>query len=363
MEDQNELYKNIFASLIDGVVLVGRDGLIMGANVSAEEMFQQSTDSFVGKSVAELLPAQPDILSKIRQTAETGVSFRDVECLGFRKSNIASFPVNLTLSPLLSVAGQSQGAIVLARDMTLLKELEGTSRQMDHIANLRVLSLGMAHEIKNPLAAIGGSAQLLRDRIDSAEHKEFLDVVIAETARINRMVERLLGLARPGKLAVKSVNIHKVLGDILALEKKALRGKIDFEQLYDPSLPSVEADEDQLKQVFLNLIRNALEAMRDGGKLSMATRICSNYSVKAKGCDRPRHDIIIEITDTGEGISEEHLKNLFTPFYTTKSKGNGLGLPISLKIIEDHQGAIKVSSHKGKGTTVLVYLPVRQGKL
>ncbi len=363
MEDQKEFDNNIIASLIDGVVLVGRDGLIMDANVSAEEMFQHSTDSFIGKSVSELIPAQPGILSKIEQTSETGISFRDVECLGFRKSNATSFPVNLTLSPFLSIEGRSQGVIILARDMSLLKELEGTSRQLEHIASLGVLSLGMAHEIKNPLAAIGGSAQLLRDRIEGTENREFLDVVIMEVDRINRMVERLLGLARPGKLAVKVVNIHKVLGDILLLEKKALGGKIDFEQKYDPSLPSVEADEDQLKQVFLNLIRNALEAMPNGGKLSMATRISSNYSVKTQDRDRPRQDIIIEISDTGEGIGEEHLKNLFTPFYTTKNKGNGLGLPISLKIIEEHQGTMKVSSLRGKGTTILVYLPVMQGKL
>jgi len=115
--------------------------------------------------------------------------------------------------------------------------------------------------------------------------------------------------------------------------------------------------------VFLNLIRNAIEAMPDGGKLFLTTRISSSYSVKTQGHAKSRQDIIVEITDTGKGISDEHLKNLFTPFYTTKSKGNGLGLPISLKIIEDHQGTMKVSSHSGKGTTVQVYLPVKQGQL
>jgi len=247
MDDQKEFYKNIFASIIDGVVLVEQDGLIMSANVAAEEIFQQSTDSFVGKCVSELIPDQPDILNKIRQTFKTGVSFRDVECLGFRKSNAASFPVNLILSPFLSSEGQPQGVMILARDMSLLKELEGTSRQLEHVASLGVLSLGMAHEIKNPLAAIGGSAQLLRSRLENPDNREFLDVVIAEVNRINRMVQRLLSLAHPGKLAVKKVNIHEALGDILFLEKKAVDGNIDFEQRYDPSLPSIEADEDQLK--------------------------------------------------------------------------------------------------------------------
>ena len=100
-----------------------------------------------------------------------------------------------------------------------------------------------------------------------------------------------------------------------------------------------------------------------GGKLTLTTRISSGYSVKTQTSSRPRQDFIIEITDTGAGISEDHLKNLFTPFHTTKSKGSGLGLPISLKIVEDHQGSIKVSSQKGKGTTMQVYLPVQQGQL
>lgn len=362
MADQKEFYQNIFSSLIDGVILVEQDGLIMNANVAAEEMFQQSTDSFIGKSVSELIPGPPDIQDKILQTFTTGVSFRDVECLGFRKSKAASFPVNMILSPFLSTEGRPQGVMILARDMSLLKELEGTSRQLEHIASLGVLSLGMAHEIKNPLAAIGGSAQLLRSNLEDPEHIEFLDVVIEEVDRMNRMVERLLSLAHSGKLDIKPINIHKVLGDILLLQNKALDGKIDFTPAYDPSLPSIEADEDRLKQVFLNLIKNAIEAMPDGGKLIITTRISSSYSVKTQASSRPRKDIIVELTDTGVGISEEHLKTLFTPFHTTKSKGNGLGLPISLKIIEDHQGTIKVSSRQGKGTTIQVYLPVQQGQ-
>ena len=361
MENQKDFYQNIYSSLIDGVILVSQEGNILSANMAAEEMFQQSRDSFMGKSVTGLIPDQANILEKIQDTFVNETSFRDIECLGLRKINSTRFPISLILSPFLSSEGQHQGVVIQVRDMSLFKELEETSRQLEHISSLGVLSLGMAHEIKNPLVAIGGSAQLLRSRLDNPEHKEFLDVVIEEVNRINRMVERMLSLARPSKLEVKEVNIHKVLEEILLLEKKSLNGKISFDQEYDPSLPPVEADEDQLKQVFINLIRNAIESMPNGGKITMGTRISSNYSVKTSKTPQPRQDIIIEIADTGSGISEEHLKNLFTPFHTTKSKGNGLGLPISLKIIEDHQGTIKVLSEKGKGTTVQVYLPVHQG--
>lgn len=361
MEDQNDFYQNIYASLIDGVILVSHDGCILNANNATEEMFRQSLESFAGKCISELIPDQPDIKEKIKDAFTTGTSFRDIECLGFRKINSTRFPLNLILSPFLSVEGKTQGVVMQARDMSLIRELEETSRQLEHVSNLGVLSLGMAHEIKNPLVAIGGSAQLLRSRLDDPEHKEFLDVVIEEVNRINRMVERMLGLARPGKLKVQKVNIHKALEEILLLEKQSFDGKISFEHDYDPSLPPIEADEDQLKQVFINLIRNAIEAMPDGGKIKTGTRFSSTYSVKTRNSPHHRHDIIIEIADKGVGISEDNLKKLFTPFHTTKSKGNGLGLPISLKIIEDHQGTIKILSQKDEGTTVQVYLPVRQG--
>jgi two-component system nitrogen regulation sensor histidine kinase GlnL len=246
------------------------------------------------------------------------------------------------------------------RDMSLFKELEESSKRMDELSHLGVLSLGMAHEIKNPLVAISGSAQLLRKRLPDQHHK-FLDVVIKESERINRMMDRMLDFARPTQLELKLLNIHQILGEILLLEKKNRRADIRFVQNYDPSLPQVEGDEDQLKQVFLNLVRNALEAMPEGGTLELMTRIHSNYTVKRETHPNSRQAILVEIRDSGIGIGAEELNNIFTPFHTTKSKGSGLGLPLSLKIVENHKGKMIVQSETGKGTRVQVFLPVEQG--
>ncbi|MBI4232611.1 PAS domain-containing sensor histidine kinase, partial [Candidatus Peregrinibacteria bacterium] len=177
----------------------------------------------------------------------------------------------------------------------------------------------------------------------------------------NRMMERMLDFSRPKKMLVQPTNIHKVLEEILVLEKKSLEKKNGrFVQIYDPSLPQIEADEDQLKQVFINLIQNAVEASPEGGEIRLITRVATDYAVKTGRDPNPRMQIAVEVVDSGPGISEENLKKLFTPFFTTKSKGNGLGLAISLKIVEDHQGKIKVISEKGAGSAVQVYLPVRQ---
>ena len=170
-----------------------------------------------------------------------------------------------------------------------------------------------------------------------------------------------MDLTRPLDLKMGNTNIHKVLEEILTLEKDSLTRKNGrFEQVYDPSLPPIEADEDQLKQVFLNLIKNAIEASRKSGKIQIVTRISSGYSVKAATSPVPQQNIVVEIIDSGEGMNEETQKMLFTPFHTTKKKGSGLGLPISLKIVKDHNGKIKITSEQGLGTTVQVFLPTRQ---
>lgn len=348
----------ILSSLIDAVLLVSPDGCILQGNFAAEEMFRQSQEVFRGQPLLDFFPDQPEVEAKLRETCSRGVSFRDVECLGQRRNEPVLFPAGLTISPFMGENQNLAGAVLHVRDRSLVQELEETSRQIDQISRLGVLSLGMAHEIKNPLVAISGSAQLLRSRLEDPEHREYLDVVIKEVGRINRMMARMLSLAEQNPLDLKPLNIHRILEEILVLEKDAAGEKFHFTQSYDPSLPQVSGDEDQLKQVFLNLIRNAREAMPDGGTIELITRYRSDYSVKTRDNPNPHQDIVVEIADEGAGIPPEHLKTLFVPFQTTKAKGSGLGLPISLKIVEHHHGSIKIISREGSGTRVQVFLPV-----
>jgi two-component system nitrogen regulation sensor histidine kinase GlnL len=355
------LFQNIFSSLIDGVLLVSRDLTILKSNPAVEEMFHRSKDFFEGRPVSELFPVQPDIQNKIERVLDTGISYRDIECEGFRKSTATPFPASLTLSPFLDQNGQIQGVILFVKNMSLLKELQEFSRTSDNLSNIESLALGMAHEIRNPLGGIRASAQLLRQELKNPEQQEYLDVVISEVDRINRLIERMMNFTRPGELSLKEINIHKILKDITLLEQEAVAQKhIRLEQVYDPSIPLIQADEDQLKQVFFNLIQNAIEASSDKGKIQLVTRVSTGYSIKARHTANPGQSIVVEIIDSGMGIGDSDMKNLFTPLFTTKSKGSGLGLPISLKIVENHGGKIKITSEKGLGTTAQVFLPVRQ---
>lgn len=357
----DRLHQNIFYSLIDGVLLISPSLTIQESNLTIEDMFHRSRDSFMNRSLEELFPRQPHVIDKVRKVLVTGACYHDVEAEGTRNIPSSRFPANLTLSPYLGTDDSIQGVVMLIKNMTLIRELEERQRPTDHLNNMGEVAMGMAHEIRNPLGGIRGSAQLLREEIKNKAHREYLDIVVSEVDRIDRMVKRMMDLTRPVDLKLKSTNIHKVLEEILVLEKDTLTRKNGrFEQIYDPSLPLIEADEDPLKQVFLNLIKNAIEASRTGGRIQVITRVSSGYAVRSASSRTPQQNIVVEIIDSGEGMDEENQKKLFTPFYTTKKKGSGLGLPISLKIVKDHHGKIKITSEKGLGTTVQVFLPIKQ---
>ena len=359
MASKEKTFKNVVSSLIEGVLLVSLNGVILEGNPAAEEILGQSEDLFRGKPVKDFFQKFSPGLQKILDCARLGVSFRDVECEILRKSDPNSIPISMTLSPCIDKTGILQGVILLIRDLRVIKDLEEISRHKDQLIMLGNIALGLAHEIKNPLGGIRGSAQILRDELQLPEQKEYLEVVVSETDRINRMLSQILSLASPQKLNSKPINIHKVLEEIILIEKKSSTIKrVIFISDYDPSLPPVEADEDKLKQVFINLIKNSIDASPKNGEIRVMTRIHKDYEIKTSGPSK--NFILVEIEDQGSGISEDNQGQIFAPFFTTKKKGTGLGLAISLKIIEDHQGKIKVISRPGKGTSVQVFLPTKQ---
>ena len=220
---------------------------------------------------------------------------------------------------------------------------------------------GLAHEVKNPLGGIKGAAQLLELELpEGSELRDYTRVMLKEVQRVNRIVEELLELASPRRLQPTKVNLHKTLGDILILQKRAVgKKKISFLQHFDPSIPPVLGDEALLIQLFLNLIKNAVEAVGDSGLIKVTSRILADYSMTQKGERRARM-VAIEISDDGPGIHKEEMEHLFTPFFTTKPNGTGLGLAICHKIISEHRGMIKVDSHPARGTTFTVMLPMIQ---
>lgn len=360
MGEEGDVFKNIFSSLNEGLLLVSPELKVLKANPAAEEIFWQSQDVFFEKTLTDFFPNQPKVFQKIKETLTLGSSFRDIECQAFRKADAMSFPTHLTISPYLDGQGMIRGAVLSIKDIRLLKYLEDISRPIDQMSTLGDMALGLAHEIKNPLVSIRGSAQLLRDELSDPGKKEYLEIVVKEADRINRMIAQILSLSGPQKLEIQPINIHKILEDIIILEQPGLKpqGPV-FIQDYDPSLPPILGDADKMKQVFINIIQNAIEASPERSFIFLKTRISSQFFPKT-----PRNSqkfILVEIIDQGSEIDSHNQAQWFTPFFTTKKGGTGLGLPLSVKIIEEHGGKLKIKSSEKTGTTAQILLPFEQG--
>ncbi len=272
------------------------------------------------------------------------------------------------------------GLVAILTDRTELKRAEVSTRRKERLASLGELSAGVAHEIRNPLAGIGASAQLLRARLGTDEnHGRLIELILDEVARLDRIVESMLQFARPPEPRLRLAPLGDVLDRALGLlAEEAETSGVRIETHAEHEIPQIWIDPDQIEQVVLNLARNALQAMEEsGGSLTLTVRRVSRprYIRVRNGrrredrggvqsADGPLQDWVeLELRDTGHGIPPEELDRIFNPFYTTRKHGTGLGLAISEAIVREHGGMITVQSMPGHGTTVLLDLPEdkRQG--
>ena len=255
---------------------------------------------------------------------------------------------------LSTLANQTAIAIENARLYEDLKRSKSYIRRADRLASLGTLTAGLAHEIRNPLVAIKTLTQLLPERLDDEEFRtQFLQIASGEVDRISSLVTELLEFARPSDPKLELEDINTILdGMILLVSTETKKKQINIIKNYASDLPPIQIDREQIKQVFLNILLNAIEATSENGKITVKTR----SFIKPGGEPYAQ----IEFTDTGCGIPEEYLEDIFNPFFTTKSTGSGLGLSISNQIIQDHRGYIDVESQLDKGSSFFINLPVNQ---
>jgi signal transduction histidine kinase len=253
-----------------------------------------------------------------------------------------------------TLANQTAIAIENARLYEDLKKSKSYIRRADRLASLGTLTAGLAHEIRNPLVAIKTFTQLLPERLEDEEFKNhFLNIASGEVDRISSLINELLDFARPSEPKLEFEEINGILdGMILLVSTETKKKQINIVKNYGTDLPLVQIDREQIKQVFLNILLNSIEATPERGKITVETRTF----VKAGG----EAYIQIEFTDTGRGIPAEHLEDIFTPFFSTKDKGSGLGLSISHQIVQDHSGYIDVESELDKGSSFFINLPLHQ---
>jgi len=225
------------------------------------------------------------------------------------------------------------------------------------------LSAGMAHEIKNPLVSIKTFAQLLPERYSESDFREtFSNLIVHEINRIDSLVNQLLRFARPAKPFLRPMHVHEVLDKtLLLIQHRLYQKEIKLTRSWDADVDTTRADADQLEQVFLNFFLNAMDAMKRGGELTVATKIRSGdvfVSQLSAPDDEATEALCISIRDTGDGIRAEDIPHVFDPFFTTKDYGTGLGLSVVHGIIEEHGGQIEVESELSKGTAFTILLPL-----
>jgi two-component system nitrogen regulation sensor histidine kinase GlnL len=359
-----ELTADILTGIIDGVIVTDAVNRILIWNRAAEEMTGIAGDDAIGKRVNTALSDNPAVVGLIEKTLASGRSYSDYEAELVVKHGPLR-PVGLVTSVLMDDDGVPLGVILTVRDQSGVRDLKERMRRSDRLATLGMIAAGIAHEVKNPLVGIRGAAQLMQSELRSGAGKsfdkgfdEYLDVILKEADRLNNVLEGILDFTRLKAREMKNHNVHSILDRVLLLnEENAKQSGVVLSRMYDPSLPDITGNEDQLVQVFLNLIKNAVEAMPKGGKLTVMTRMSDLFTtVQADG---KKHQLmVVKVSDTGPGIKQEHLQDIFTPFFTTKDRGVGLGLALSYQIVQEHLGTIRVESHENEGTTFSVYLPL-----
>jgi PAS domain S-box-containing protein len=351
-------YGELLASLPDAVIGVRPDGDVFLWNAAAEVLVGRSARRVVGRALHEILGKDARLVRHLAETLRLGEGRVEADS-AVETADGRMVPASLQTAPIHGPAGEVQGAVAVLRDLSRLKALEAEVTRGERLAALGRMALALAHEIRNPLGAIRGVAQLLGDELGVGPYREHVAVMLREIDRVNRVMEALLDLGRPLAFVFAPVNLHQLLERVCLMAEPAARARdVHLVRRYDPSVPGVWADEDRLTQVFQNLVQNGIEAMPGGGRLTLTTRLSLDpVFAKVDLGSGPRPLVEVLVQDEGDGIPEGLRDRVFDPFVTTKPRGLGLGLALSHRIVEEHRGAIRVSSPPGKGTTFACYLP------
>ncbi len=346
------LYEAVIEGLGEGIIALNGNLEVLLFNQKAEELTGLPSSHVIGRPVSKAFPSNRWIEEMAGRALVGGYTLYDHE-RELQKPDGSSIPVGVSLSPFY-LEGE-RGVAIALKDLSGLKPLVEEERGKERLAFLGTLVAGIAHEVKNPMSGLKGAIQLLSRRIEGDDLKEYVRVMEEEIERIDRLLERLLTFSRPGSKTRKKVNVHEILDHAISifLEEAEKRG-VSFLKVYDPSIPPIRADRDGLIQVFVNLIKNSLEAIEGAGRIEVRTRVGPELIVLS---GKERRLVSVEIIDSGKGIDKETMDKAFTPFYSTKEGGTGLGLPLSLRIVHEHGGLMRLERLE-MGTKAVVMLPL-----
>jgi two-component system sensor histidine kinase PilS (NtrC family) len=349
------LNEHVINSLASGLVTTDYDGRVITFNHAAEQITGHSADEAIGRNVSDALQLPAGLTASLEADLDDS-GLRRVD-FSYRTAQATTIEMGLSATHLVTPSGPA-GFLFNFQDVTKVKKLERDARIQHRLAAVGEMAAGIAHEIRNPLASISGSIQILRKEIElSEEQGQLMDIVLRESERLNGIIRSFLAYARPQRFAIGRLDLGRIIHDAAMLLRNS--GDVSEEHVIDVDLPSDEvwydADEGQIRQIIWNLATNGLRAMPGGGRL----RLSVAAELPARPGVPPGDDghVVISVEDQGVGIPPEELDNIFQPFHGSFAKGSGLGLAIVHRIVSDYHGEIQVTSKPGAGTIVRVRLP------
>ncbi len=332
--------------LEDAIILFTRDRRILFFNKAAEVVVRRPLEHVVGWPWEDMLEPSHPLQPLLEQAFEQQVGFRNATIALPRDGGHKEFLVSVFF---VTDAQQAMGAMVVIKDLESIKTLQSLISYSAKLTALGRLTSGVAHEVKNPLNAMMIHLEILKEKLDvpPEQVKQSLEVIGSEIRRLDRVVQGFLKFIRPEELSLKLLDVNALLKDVVALlETEWQKDGIRFAFQFDSTLPLMAADEELLRQAFLNILLNACQAMPTGGTVAISTEQEGDEIVR------------VSIADTGVGIPPEDIDKIFHLYYTTKPGGSGVGLSLVFRVAQMHDGSIEVSSEIGRGTTMVVRLPV-----
>jgi len=350
----------VLDAVLAGVVVLDRRARVELLNAAACRMLETSGEVAAGRTVDQLLGPEHALVPLSRGVLASGRDAVASELPLPRRFEDALL-VEASVSPLFDPDGELSGAVLVLRDRTFQRALEEAASQRERLAGFAQIAAGIAHEVKNPLGGIRGAAEILGARSQDPKSKDAAALVVREVDRIAALIDELMVFTQGGTLRERPVNIHRILDHVLDLASHdRLAAATRIQRLFDPSIPDFAADPDRLTQVFLNLVRNALQALEGRpGELRIETRMPLDQRLIGEQGQRVP-TLVVTLADTGPGIPAALLQRLGTPFLTTKPAGTGLGLALARHWVSRHGGTLQLESQEGHGTQVRVSLPVRR---
>ena len=342
------LHESIFAFSKDAIVLLDQEGSIIAINKAFTDLYGISEEETIGRNIIQL--CFPDAKQEFEHALQ---SIKDETChnwyeLTTIKKDGEPMLTDVTFSPILPLLdGCAFTVSCTIRDITEKRLVDEYVRNSEKLKISGEIAAGVAHEIRNPLTVISGFIQMMNQ--ENGKNKQYLDIITSEIERMNGIISEFLYLSKPHVSNIKLHDIHEILEDvILLMQTEAFFKEVEIIKPPAESPSYVYCEGSQLKQVFINLFKNSIEAMPDGGEISINVEEIGENTIK------------ISIADNGIGIPRDILERIGKPFFTTKEQGTGLGLMISERIVEQHHGSIFINSESGKGTRVDIHLPIIQ---